>query len=175
MSMRPESEDFVQLRRMLALKRHEQPPPGYFNQFHREVIARIRLGEEVHDESFLGRFFVEFPFLARIWSALEAKPVLAGAFGVAVCGFLTTGFLMSDNATLVQTANVGVLMPESQLTTTGLRVANSFRAASPSAISFFSQAPGMSLSDTGAVDNVRVRALFQAPQTRLVNFTLPSN
>ncbi|MGH7973120.1 MAG: hypothetical protein ACREIC_30750, partial [Limisphaerales bacterium] len=127
--------------------------------------------------SSLARFFMEFPFLAKLWSALEAKPVLAGAFGVAVCGLLTTGFLMSDNATLVQTAPVGVLVPEgNQVAIAGLRVANEFRVASPSAISFLNQAPGMALSGTGGVDTIQVRAsLFQQPQSRLVNFTLPGN
>jgi len=175
--MQSEPQDFVELRRLLALKRHEQPPPGYFNQFHRQVIARIRAGEEVREESSRARFFLEFPFLAKLWAALEAKPVLAGAFGVAVCGLLTTGFLMSDNATLVQTAPVGVLMPEgTQITTTGLRIANDFRVASPSAISFLNQAHGLATPGTGGVDTIQVRAsLFQQPQTLPINFTLPQN
>lgn len=171
MSMHPERDDFVQLRRLLALKRHEQPPPGYFNRFSRDVIARIRAGEELRDDSPLTRFLMEFPLLERIWAVLEAKPVIAGAFGAAVCGLLTAGFLMSDTSTLVQTAPVGVLMPENNQLV-GLRV------ASPNPQSVFSQAPGMVLSGTGAVDTIQLRAsLFQQPQpqTRLINFSLPAN
>ncbi len=40
-------EDFTDLRRMLALKRHEIPPPGYFNGFSAKVIARIEAAELV--------------------------------------------------------------------------------------------------------------------------------
>ena len=35
------SEDFSEIRRVLAWKRHETPPPGYFNNFSAKIIARI--------------------------------------------------------------------------------------------------------------------------------------
>ena len=92
--MNQESEEnFEQLRRMLALKRHEQPPPGYFDRFPREVLSRIRAGEkgEVASGGF-GQWF---------WSLLEAKPAFAGAFGVAVCAVLVSGILNSEEAGLV--------------------------------------------------------------------------
>ena len=34
--------DFSELKRLLKLKRHEVPPPGFFNHFSEEVVARIR-------------------------------------------------------------------------------------------------------------------------------------
>lgn len=91
MSMNHDSENFEQLRRLVAVKRHEQPPPGYFNSFSRQVCARIQAGERAGASSFFGRFFDFQSF----WASFEAKPVLAAAVGIAVCGFLLTGIVYS--------------------------------------------------------------------------------
>jgi len=101
--MSPIPDDFEQLRRLLALKRHEQPPPGYFHHFSRQVIVRIQAGElgdgaEASLWSFSGG-----SFLQRIWATLDARPALAGAFGVAVCGFFVVGALLSDNTGAIAT------------------------------------------------------------------------
>jgi hypothetical protein len=96
--MSPIPDDFEQLRRLLALKRHEQPPPGYFHGFSRQVIVRIQAGELGDAEEASLWSFSGGSFLQRIWATLDARPVLAGAFGVAVCGFFVVGALMSDNA-----------------------------------------------------------------------------
>jgi hypothetical protein len=95
--MSPIPDDFEQLRRLLALKRHEQPPPGYFHGFSRQVIVRIKAGELGDPVEAAGWSFSGGSFLQRLWAALDARPVLAGAFGVAVCGFFVVGALMSDN------------------------------------------------------------------------------
>jgi hypothetical protein len=110
--MSPEQENFEQLRRLLALKRHEQPPPGYFNNFSRQVISRIRAGERPERESFGARFFGEVPWLQQLWAALEAKPVLAGVFAVAVCGLLVSGAIYSERAEPTQAATPLALSPE---------------------------------------------------------------
>ena len=82
MSMYPDPENFDQLRRLLALKRHEEPPPGYFHHFSGHVIARIRAGERAAPDSAWGLLW-DAPWLQRLWAALEARPVLAGSVGVA--------------------------------------------------------------------------------------------
>jgi hypothetical protein len=94
--MSPQIENFESLRRLLALKRHEQPPPGYFENFSRQVIVRIQAGERGEDASGFGRWLLEGAWLQRFWDAFETKPALAGAFGVVVCGLLISGVIYSD-------------------------------------------------------------------------------
>ena len=96
MSMNQDTENFEQLRRLLELKRYEQPPPGYFNNFSCQVIARIKLGERGEESAGIERLLWEAPWLQRIWAAFEAKPVLAGAFGLAMCGLLISGVIYSE-------------------------------------------------------------------------------
>jgi len=98
--MNPESENFESLRRALALKRHEVPPPGYFNQFSASVISRIEAGERSVKSP------GAFAWLQNLWQTLERKPAFAGAFGVAVCGLLVTGIVYS--ASLDSTGAVGL-------------------------------------------------------------------
>jgi hypothetical protein len=89
--MKANAEQFESLRRLLALKRHEQPPPGYFNDFSGQVIARIQAGEGRETAVGVERLFEEAPWLQRFWTAFETKPILAGAFGAAVCAVLLSG------------------------------------------------------------------------------------
>ena len=108
MSMNQDTENFGQLRRLLRLKRYEQPPPGYFNSFSSQVIARIKLGERGEDSAVVERLLWEAPWLQRIWAAFEAKPVLAGAFGLAVCGLLITGVIYSEKGDVQPVALIPV-------------------------------------------------------------------
>jgi hypothetical protein len=96
MSMNSERENFEDLRRLLALKRHEQPPPGFFNEFPRRVITRIRSGEDLVADSFMERLISQAPWMQRLWNGFEAKPILAGAFGLGVCGLLVVGLVSSE-------------------------------------------------------------------------------
>ncbi len=88
MNMNRDAENFEQLRRLLALKRHEQPPPGYFNGFSRQVIVRIRSGDGAEEASGLARLVEEVAWVRWLWAAFQTKPLLAGAFGALVCGAL---------------------------------------------------------------------------------------
>jgi hypothetical protein len=113
--MSRDNEDFGSLRRLLALKRHEQPPPGYFEGFSVQVITRIKSGERV-DESVLARLFWEAPWLQRLWGALEAKPIMAGAFGAAACGLLVFGVIYSERIDVKSTDNLaGLQTPTSDV------------------------------------------------------------
>ncbi|HEY2082228.1 MAG TPA: hypothetical protein VGI88_05545, partial [Verrucomicrobiae bacterium] len=76
--MNPDSENFDSLQRLLALKRHEIPPPGYFDRFSRDVMARIKAGENG------GAIGFELSWFQRLLSIFDVKPLFAGAFGTAV-------------------------------------------------------------------------------------------
>jgi hypothetical protein len=90
MNMNPENQDFESLRRLLKLKRHELPPPRYFNEFPGQVLQRIKLGE---GRSRSGR---EVTWIERLISIFEGKPMLAGGLGAAVCALLLVGLAYSE-------------------------------------------------------------------------------
>ena len=85
--MNPSPQDFDQLRKLLALKRHEPPPPGYFNHFSDKVIARIEAQGLVMRASWRQRLFPE----------LDARPVLACAYGLIITGLLVVGLGVSQS------------------------------------------------------------------------------
>ena len=109
--MNQEPENFEPLQRLLKLKRHEVPPPGYFNRFSGEVMSQIRDGNHADTAP------TALTWLQNLWSSLERKPALAGAFGVAVCGLLVAGVLYSakmdapDVSSAVANNNSFVPMP----------------------------------------------------------------
>lgn len=98
MNMKPEQENFDALRRLLALKRHEQPPPGYFDRFSCDVIARLKAGAAEEQEPFFERLFREAPWVGRLFGAFETKPAFAVAFGASVCAVVIAGMIYSESA-----------------------------------------------------------------------------
>jgi hypothetical protein len=97
-SMNSDQEKYQDLRRLLALKRHEVPPPGYFEGFSRQVIVRIRAGDQGREESFILRFFGQGEWLHRFWAPVESQPRLAGAFTLGLCSLLACGVIYSGNS-----------------------------------------------------------------------------
>jgi hypothetical protein len=87
--MNPESENFEQLRKLLALKRHELPPPGYFNSFSGQVIARIKAGEQERQGA---------AWLKKLLSVLEHRPLITGAFGAGLCALAIAGIVFTQDA-----------------------------------------------------------------------------
>jgi|SwirhisoilCB2_FD_contig_31_6575798_length_574_multi_4_in_0_out_0_1 hypothetical protein len=90
--MNAEQDNFEQLRRLLALKRHETPPPGYFDRFSAQVTARIRAGEGAVETGWL----TPLGWFQRLWELFERKPVLAGAFGAAVSAMVVWGAVTTE-------------------------------------------------------------------------------
>jgi hypothetical protein len=90
--MNENQPNFESLRRLLSLKRHETPPPGYFNNFSRQVIARIRAGET---EAPAGSWFANLPWLFNLLQSFETKPVFVGGFATALCALLLFGAVIA--------------------------------------------------------------------------------
>jgi hypothetical protein len=94
--MNTEQENFDRLLRLLKLKRYEQPPPRYFNEFSSRVIARIEAGGEEARGNMFENLFMEAPWLQRLFSAFETKPAVAWMFGLAVCALVVSGIVYSE-------------------------------------------------------------------------------
>lgn len=92
-----ETENFEALLKLLALKKLEQPPPGYFEQFSSEVMSRLRTGEQRRTDWWQD-LREEASWLQRLLGMLDSKPALAGAFGMLVCGVVMTGFYYSQKS-----------------------------------------------------------------------------
>jgi hypothetical protein len=96
--MADNTENFESLRRLMALKRHEVPPPGYFDKFSGQVASRLIAGDRGEVESFADRLFGEAPWLRRILQVLDARPLVAAGFGAGVCALLISGFVVAERA-----------------------------------------------------------------------------
>jgi hypothetical protein len=88
--------DFESLRRLLALKQHETPPPGYFNNFSRQVMGRIRAGETEASVSLVERLLANATSLLKLLQPLETRPFFAGGFATALCMLLLFGAIIAQ-------------------------------------------------------------------------------
>jgi hypothetical protein len=85
-SLPPDQERIV---RLLALKRHETPPPGYFHRFPDQVILHLRAGRTPAVE----------PWWSRLREWLATEPALAGSYAMLVTGgllFALSAYHLSD-------------------------------------------------------------------------------
>ncbi len=94
--MNENENDFEALRRLLALKRHEMPPPGYFEHFPGEVMARLRASRSGAQEGVAERLADRLPWLFRMIQALEGKPAFATTFASALCLLLLGGIIFAE-------------------------------------------------------------------------------
>src|SRR5262245_24695575 len=86
--MNSESNDFDQLRKLLALKRHEAPPPRYFNEFSGRVMARLATAPS-ESLTWWQRWGLDFDF----------RPALMCGLGVVICGLLSFGVISAMRIT----------------------------------------------------------------------------
>lgn len=161
-----ENEDnFNELRRLLVLKRHETPPPGYFNRFSGEVLQRIRAGEAADPTTFLEQLFAPAAGLLRIVRLLDAKPAFASAFAGALCLVLLFGIVYAERPDLTPQP---MIQPEA--------TATSLAALSPTALSQSASQIGIVSSTNPVLSLQPIAANFsqQNPLAQPVSFQVPN-
>jgi len=82
--MNPEQENFDALRKLMSLKRHEIPPPGYFDHLPRRIATRIRSDEGAPT------------FWEILLARLRLNLSVAYAFGLTACGVLALGAVYAE-------------------------------------------------------------------------------
>jgi hypothetical protein len=167
--MNENENNFESLRRLLALKRHETPAPGFFENFSSEVTARIRAGDANRMESVSERLPEVLPWLFRLLSAFEAKPAFAGAFASALCMLLVFGIVYAERPdaapqSLLQTSQAG-----SPLAVAAPVSLNSLPAEQPDLVAMSSTNPVFNSQPSGSW------LASQGAAFQPVNFTLPGN
>ncbi len=85
-------DDFDRLKKLLVLKRYEQPPPGYFNRLPNEIRARIAAGEG------------QTRFWERFIPSFTLRPVVAYGVGLAACVVVAMSVYYTSNLPANNTA-----------------------------------------------------------------------
>lgn len=96
------SDDFAALRALLKLKRHEQPPPRYFNDLSSGIIHRLRGPDGLRHKSLLS--LLDFDF--------GLKPALFYGLGVSCCAvalYAVVYLLVQDPAAAAKDAQIATM------------------------------------------------------------------
>jgi hypothetical protein len=166
--MNENENNFESLRRLLVLKRHETPPPGYFNYFSSQVLHRIRAGDTGASANWLEDFYGHAPWVEKLLQVFVVKPVFASAFAGALCLLLFLGIVYAERPDLTP-------QPLLQAANT----AASFTAVSaPVSLSQPADQTGGIVSSTSPVLSLQpVGSPFgqQNPLAQPVSLSIPSN
>jgi hypothetical protein len=93
----PPKDDFAQLRRLLSIKRHEQPPPGYLHRFPAEVISSLKAERRSRKPS--GASESVPLWIQHFFERLQARPALSGALGAGLCVLMIGGIVLNEQGT----------------------------------------------------------------------------
>jgi len=152
--MSDSNNNFDDVKRLLKLKRHEVPPPGYFNHFSGDVISRIRTGETGAPEGFLAKFEGS-SLMMSVLQLFQVRPGVIGGFATSLCLLLLIGVVMAERPDGQTKADSIALIP-----TTSGDVALS---SSPLALVPADSSSGISISSNSLVSLQPTVATF-APQ-----------
>jgi hypothetical protein len=114
--MNSNPEEFEGLRRLLALKKHENPPPGYFNY----LPEQIRIKNERND---LSEHSTWWEWMV---AKFDARPVLAGAYAFAISGLMLLGYTVSQDLQNEKASTFIGWMNDPVNTIPSARIANHF-------------------------------------------------
>ncbi len=164
--MNENENNFESLRRLLVLKRHETPPPGYFNYFSRQVLQRIRAGDTGKSANWMEELLGQAPWLEKWLQAFNIKPVFASAFAGALCLLLILGIIIVERPDLTSQPVLQAVTP----TTTSLA------AVSPSVLQSVDQM-GIVSSTNPVLSLQPVASLFGQHNSlaQPVSFSIPAN
>lgn len=95
--MNDKNQNFGELKRLLKLKQHEVPPPGYFNGFSGMVVSRIQAGEAREARSAVKRLADDAPWILRFLRFFEASPGVVGGFATSLCLLLIFGVVITEH------------------------------------------------------------------------------
>ena len=96
--MNETENNFDELRRLLQLKRHEAPPPGYFNRFSGQVIERIRVGEAERDQSISDRIRSQAPWIFDLLHVFQTNPGIVVGSAISLCLLLVVGVIFAEHS-----------------------------------------------------------------------------
>jgi hypothetical protein len=163
--MNENKNDFDALRQLLKLKRHETPPPAYFNNFSDQVIAHIRSGKAENVRAV--KHVSKTSWLSNFFQLFELKPAFAGAFASALCLLLVFGVVYADRPDSVTQP----FLPNTDASTT------SFASVTPTAMPSENYDAGMINSNYPSASLQPVASLFGSgnPLVQPVSFSTSGN
>jgi hypothetical protein len=106
--MTPEHEEFQELRKLLALKRHETPPPGYFENFSSKILARIEAETTASKR----------PWWSRWLAQVDLRPAVACSYALGVGGLLVVGLSVAIDTPPEEAARLKMLSLDQPLLAT---------------------------------------------------------
>ena len=165
--MSEKNNDFSDLKRLLKLKQHEIPPPGYFNHFSGDIVSRIRAGESGGGQGFFDRIQSDSPLVSALMRLFVVRPGIVGALATSVCLVLLLGVLFMDRSESGPTIGSPVFAHSEPIVTEGspTLVASTDTLAPPDS--------GITISTNPVSSLQPVNTLFGSPQNPLfqtVNF-----
>ncbi len=85
---KPNPKDNQDLLRLLARKRQDTPPPGFFDRLPSRILVNIRAGAEVED----------LPWWSRLWEMMVREPMVASSYAALGMGALLFGVSVFETA-----------------------------------------------------------------------------